>query len=144
MATALAAQKMEQLRSLAWTESTDITTGARLLESDRTTDLSIDPEDDAGRGLEPSPDGTLDDDVPPYVDYVDANGAWAGNGSDPPQRAVYSRRWSIRPLDEDPADTLVLQVRVTWARERRPVSWTGSQRPLDDVRLVSIRSRVAR
>jgi type II secretory pathway pseudopilin PulG len=144
MATAMAAQKMEQLRSLTWSESTDTVTGARLLQSDRTTDLSVTPDDDAGPGLAPSPDGTLDDNVMPYVDYLDADGNWAGNGTGPPLGAVYSRRWSIRPLEEDPVDTLVLQVRVTWSREGRSVPWSGSPSSLDDVRLVSVRSRIAR
>ncbi len=30
-----------------------------------------------------------------------------------PPRAVFVRRWSVRPLPDDPADTLVLQVLVT-------------------------------
>lgn len=120
LATLLAVQRMEQLRGLAW--------GA---ESDLVTDLSTDPPGVTGRGLQPSPDGSLDANVPPYVDHVTDDGEWAGNGALPPPDAVYTRRWRVRPLDTDPSHTLRLDVLVT--RARGPSG--------QDVHLVSIRTR---
>jgi hypothetical protein len=64
----------------------------------------------------PSPAGTLDSNVPPYVDYLDAAGTWAGRGATPPGSAVYVRRWAVQPLGRDPDDILVLQVIVTTSR----------------------------
>lgn len=120
VATILAAQRMEQLRGLPW--------GAG---SDRTTDLSTDPPTAAGRGLLPSPAGTLEADVAPYVDYLTAEGDWAGNGAAPPAAAVYTRRWSVQPLDADPGHTLVLTVLVR--RTRAPGG--------EEISLASIRAR---
>jgi hypothetical protein len=141
-ATVLAAQKMEQLRSLAWSEAVDTATGARFAVSDTTTDLSVDPAADSGAGLAPSPAGTLDANVPPYVDHLDAAGAWVGRGTTSPPAAMFTRRWSIRPLDVDPADTVIVSVRVVpVSRAGDPPAAAGRRRG-DDVRLVSIRSRV--
>jgi type II secretory pathway pseudopilin PulG len=120
-ATIAAVQKMEQLRSLQWSDRPDVT-----------TDLSADPATDAGPGLQPSPGGTLESNVPPFVDHLTEAGAWTGRAADPGAAAVYTRRWSVRPLDTDPADTLVFEVLVTRAR--------GSTRA-DDVRLISVVTR---
>jgi type II secretory pathway pseudopilin PulG len=120
LATLLAVQRMEQLRGLAW--------GAK---SDLVTDLSTDPPGTAGRGLQPSPAGSLDANMPSYVDHLTGDGEWAGSGSVAPADAVYTRRWSVRPLDTDPAHTLRLEVLVTRARGA-----SGQ-----DVHLVSIRAR---
>ena len=100
----LAAQKLEQLRSLTWayTEAGDPV-------SDDVTNLSTDPPSAGGPGLQPSSPGSIDADTPPYVDYLDADGGWV------PSRAgaAYIRRWAIRPLAADPENIIVLQVRVT-------------------------------
>jgi hypothetical protein len=77
------------------------------------TDLSSDPPTGAGPGLSRSPAGTLDSNVPLYVDYLDAAGTWVGRGATPPGTAVYVRRWAVHPLEADPDDILVLQVIVT-------------------------------
>jgi hypothetical protein len=121
LATILAAQRMEQLRALSWS-----------VESDLATDLSTDPPSASGRGLQPSPPGTLTSNVTPYVDYLTDEGDWAGTGASAPPGAVYTRRWSVRPLDDDPNHTLVLEVRVTRGRH------ASSQ----DVHLASIKTRV--
>ena len=109
----LAAQKMEQLRSLRWTRTRTGTPAVSVPASDLSTDLSSDPPTSAGRGLSPSPAGTLDSNVPPYVDYLDAAGVWVGRGASPPGTAVYVRRWAVQPLESDPDDILLLQVIVT-------------------------------
>jgi prepilin-type N-terminal cleavage/methylation domain-containing protein len=103
LATLLAAQKMEQLRSLTWGYGT----GGALL-SDESTDLSADPPVESGPGLRPSPAATLDADVPFYVDYLDSAGARVRSRG----AAAYTRRWAVRPLPGDPDNVLILQVRV--------------------------------
>jgi hypothetical protein len=115
-ATVLAAQKMEQLRSLTWRSDVVGSPPAWQAVSDTSTDLSADPPGDGGAGLTPSPAGTLEANVPRYVDFLDGSGRWVGSHRSPPPDAVYTRRWSIRPLERDPDNTVVLQVLVTTSR----------------------------
>jgi type II secretory pathway pseudopilin PulG len=119
LASILAAQKMEQLRSLTWAHAP----GGEPL-SDTSTDLSSDPPTDGGFGLRPAPAGSLDADVPLYVDYLSASGMRVAARDS----AAYVRRWSIAPLASDPGNLLFLQVRV--------VIVAGG-----DSRLVSIKAR---
>lgn len=143
--TLLAIQKMEQLRSLAWgfTEVAGGLPGAAV--ADLTTDLSVDPPGQGGTGLSPSPAHALALNTPGYVDYVDEAGAWIGTGASPPPGTVYIRRWSIVPLPADPADTLVLQVRVlALSREARRHAGSSDARLEDETRLVSVRTRKGR
>ena len=113
MSTLLAAEKMEQLRSLAWTHTTTSSPAISISSSDVTTDLSSVPASDAGPGLLPSPGGTLQRNVPSYVDYLDGEGRWLGSGAALPGSAVYVRRWGVQPLASDPENILVFQVLVT-------------------------------
>lgn len=129
--TTLAAEaKMAQLRAMTWAYDA-AGTGAPV--SDVSTDVSVDPTSAAGAGLSWSPATSLQANIAGYVDYVDASGAYAGRGADPPPGAVYLRRWSIQPLPSDPAHSLVLQVMA--ARVSRPQS--------RDVHLVSILARTS-
>jgi len=112
VATVLAAEKLEQLRSLTWTHVTTVAPAISMSVSDLTTDSSNDPATDDGRGLLASPGGTLSGNVVGYVDYLDGDGRWTGHGPSPPPAAVYIRRWAIRPLGSDPDNTLVLEVVV--------------------------------
>ena len=82
-AAMLASQKIEELRSLAYSE------------------------------LTPSPPGTLGVSTSAYADYLDTYGRAIGGGGSPPAGTVYIRRWSIEPLPAYPDNTLVLQVLVT-------------------------------
>lgn len=135
--TTLAVQKMEQLRSLTWSFADAGVASPRV--SDTTTDLSIDPPTAAGRGVAPSPPGTLDRNTPGYVDFLDADGRWVGTGDAPPAPAVFIRRWSIAPLPADPDDSLMLQVLVTRVVvERGVVLEIGARRlPLSGDALLS-------
>ena len=110
IATIVAAEKMEQLRSLSWTHMTTRAPAISMSASDVTTDLSNEPATDDGRGLLQSPPGTLDANIVGYVDYLDADGRWVGHGASPPATAAYIRRWSVQPLASDPDDMLVLHV----------------------------------
>ena len=125
VATVAAAQKMEQLRSLTWGFD-----NLRLPLSET--------------GLNPSPADSLRRSVGGYCDFLDANGQSLGDGAGPPPGTVYTRRWSIAPLPDDPANTLVLQVLVT-ARANRVVDDTdGGRRLPDEARLVSVKTRKGR
>ena len=138
--TILAAAKLEQLRSLTW--SYDATSTTPVPRSDSTANLSLDIPDDSGTGLMPSPSNTLSTNTPPFVDYLDEQGRWIGNGSTPPREAMFVRRWAVQPLPESPARTLVLSVRVTTiaAEARRgALPWRG--RTGQDTLLVGIKTR---
>src|SRR6476661_6464180 len=84
--TAMAEQKMEQLRGLTWGFDT---AGQGLPLSDTTTNLAVDPN------------------VAGYVDFLDAHGTYVGTGTAVPVGASYIRRWSIQPLPTNPNNTLV-------------------------------------
>ena len=138
--TAMAEQKMEQLRSLTWGFDPE---GQGLPVSDTSTNLAVDPPLPTGAGLNPSPLDSLEQNTPRYVDYLDAHGTQVGTGMTAPGSAAFIRRWSIRPLPTNPNNTLVLQVLVT------PVSNEGSrvggsgprQRMPGDALLVSVKTR---
>jgi type II secretory pathway pseudopilin PulG len=134
MASMLAAEKIEQLRSLAWTHITTSSPAISISSSDVTTDLSSDPATDFGPGLLPSPPSTLDANVAGYVDYLDGDGRWTSGSGSPPPSAVYIRRWAVQPLASDPENILVFQVVVT---TRVP----GGGISPDAARLVSIVAR---
>jgi hypothetical protein len=110
MTTMVAARKMEELRSLAWTHISTSAPAISMSVSDLTTDLSNDPATDDGPGLLRSPAGTLTSNVGGYVDYLDATGRWVGRGSSVPATAVYIRRWAVQPHASDPDNLLVFDV----------------------------------
>jgi prepilin-type N-terminal cleavage/methylation domain-containing protein len=117
----LAVQRMEQLKSLAWGFDLD-SSALGLPISDIATNLSgAEPSGD-GNGLNPSPPNTLTQNITGYVDYLDADGAWVGNGGTPPADASYIRRWAITPLPTNPNNTLVFQVRVMTVRHAAEVA----------------------
>lgn len=134
IATMVAAEKIEQLRSLAWTHVSTTGPAISLSYSDVTADLSNDPVTDDGRGLMTSPAGTLTSNIVGYVDYLDANGRWIGRGPAAPPPAVYVRRWAVRPLASDPDNTLVFEV-VAGARGPNGAMLS------DMIRLVTIEAR---
>jgi hypothetical protein len=151
--TMLGVQKMEQLKSLQW--GYDQGAGAvGLPVSDIATDLSdchwtseqevcAAAGGGAGAGmvgLNPSPDGALGANMGGYVEYLDRDGNWAGNGADIPTGAHYVRRWSIDPLPTNPNNTLVLQVRVL-TRDAAIAVANGGTAGLNEVRLVSVKTR---
>ena len=138
--TALAEQKLEQLRSLTWGFDTS---GQGLPVSDSTTNLAVDPATQTGGGLNPSPVDSLEQNTPGYVDFLDAHGQYVGTGATPPGTVAFVRRWSIRPLPTNPNNTLVLQVLVTPIANEGSRSDTGGprQRMPGDALLVSVKTR---
>lgn len=139
--TILAAQKMEQLRSLTWGFDDD---GLGLPVSDRSTDLSTNPPSLGGGGLDPSPANSLSWNAPGYVDYLDGRGNWVGNGGNPPPGAVYIRRWNIQPLPTNPGNTLVLQVLVTTVLREHEVAAFDRKRYADDSLIATVKTRKAK
>ena len=140
-ATALAEEKLEQLRALTW--GFDLT-GNGLPVSDTSTNLSVQPPAQNGSGLNPSPTGALMQNTAGYVDFLDAGGNWLGNGLVAPAGTVYVRRWAVTPLPTNPNNTLILQVLVTpigndAARQANPAG-PRSRLPGDSL-LVSVKTR---
>lgn len=131
--TILAAQKVQQLVSLAWSFDAG---GQRV--NDVASDTAVWPEaSSGGAGLAASPPGTLDHDTPGYVDHLDQFGRPA-----PLALASYTRRWSITPASVAPDDTLVVQV----VSARRDLLARLGPLPLERrmagvVRLVRVRTR---
>ncbi|HEU4927060.1 MAG TPA: prepilin-type N-terminal cleavage/methylation domain-containing protein [Vicinamibacterales bacterium] len=141
--TAMAEQKMEQLRSLDW--GFDLQ-GQGLPVTDTTTNLAEYPHRDNGSGLNPSPNDTLLKNTAGFVDYLDANGAWVGTGDEPTAGAAYIRRWAIIPLPTNPNNTLVLQVLVTSVADEARLDLTNlPRRPRQpgDALLISVKTRKA-
>jgi prepilin-type N-terminal cleavage/methylation domain-containing protein len=131
-AAVLAQQKMEQLRSLAWS----VDAGGTPV-SDTTTDITVVPNrSEGGVGLSASPAGALDRDTSGYVDFLDADGKVLPD--DPTAIPTFIRRWSVQPLPTNPANTLVLQVRVVRADAPRI-----SRRVPGEARIVSVKTRKA-
>lgn len=118
------------------TNAARIQTSATLLALDKLEGLRERP------GLNASPAGALENNLPGYVDYLDAYGRSAGpSAGQPPSSAVYIRRWSVQPLPDDPAESSILQVLVTPAAAPRAASASGRPaRVPGDVLLVSVRA----
>ena len=140
--TAMAEQKLEQLRGLTWGFDT---AGQGLPVSDTTTNLTVSPPTHDGSGLNPSPSDSLEQNTNGFVDFLDGAGGWVGTGSTPPQTAVYIRRWSIQPLPTNPNNTLVIQVLVTPVtnEQARVASQFTRTRMAGDALLVTVRTRKA-
>jgi type II secretory pathway pseudopilin PulG len=139
--TAMAEQKMEQLRSLTW--GFDLA-GQGLPLSDTTSNIAVYPPTQGGTGLNPSPSDALQTNTPGFVDYLDTNGAWVGTGTTPPATAAYIRRWSIEPLPTNPNNTLVLQVLVIPVGNDRGLNTNGGRTRLPgDSLLISVKTRKA-
>lgn len=135
VASIAAADKLEQLRGLAWGFDA---AGARIVDGQ--SDASRSPVSaTGGAGLALSAGDSLDADVPGFVDYLDADGRWLG-GAVPPANAAFVRRWSGTMAPEGPADSLVLAVRVL-AVANGPGGRTGL---LEAARLTTLKSRRAR
>ena len=138
-ATALAEQKMEQIRSLTWGFDSE---GIGLPVSDTTTNLSVFPPAQNGTGLNPSPANTLEANVPGFFEYLDATGTWVAQAP----AAVFVRRWAIRPLPTNPNNTLVIQVLVSPMVDE--LAWqangSGSRRRLpSDALITTVKTRKA-
>jgi len=124
IATVLAVEKMEQLRSLTW-------------GFDASGVPVADPR------LATFPFDALRRNTSGFCDFVGANGQSLGEATTPPAGAIYVRRWSIEPLPSDPANALVFQVLVTQRFNQSVDVAANRPPPADEARLVSVRARQA-
>ena len=140
--TAMAEQKLEQLRALTW--GFDLA-GEGLPVTDTTTNLAVAPPQHNGSGLNPSPADALERNTDGFVDFLGANGQWVGTGSTPPGNAVYIRRWSITPLPTNPNNTIVIEVLVTpvASEQARVESAFTRTRMSGDALLITVKTRKA-
>ena len=140
--TAMAEQKMEQIRSLTWGFDLE---GLGLPLTDNTTNLAVYPHTAGGGGLNPSPADALEQNTAGFVDFLDPTGAWVGTGQTPPATAMYVRRWAIQPLPTNPNNTLVIQVLVSPLsnEQARTASQFTRTRMAGDALLVSVKTRKA-
>ena len=140
--SAMAEQKMEQIRSLTW--GFDLQ-GLGLPVTDTTTNLAVYPHQANGPGLNPSPSDSLEQNTQFYVDYLDATGAYVGTGADVPGEAAFVRRWSITPLPTNPNNTIVIRVLVSPVSNEnaRRVSAQARRRMPGDALLTSVKTRKA-
>lgn len=138
-ASVLAEQKMEELRGLTWGFDS-----SGLPVTDTTTDTA-DPDEAGigGTGLAPSPGTALQENTDGYVDYVDMFGNKLGGGTSPPDRTLYTRRWSVEPLPANPNNTIILQVLVTRRRWRGSADEGAVLRLPDEARLITVKTRKA-
>jgi prepilin-type N-terminal cleavage/methylation domain-containing protein len=117
----LAAQKMEQLRGLAWAYDIDGTPLA---------------------GLSLSPPGALTADLAGFVDYFDETGALVGGTPPPSAGTLFTRRWSIeRDPGIAPTDALVLRVSVLHRRPPAAPSGPSAYRWIEVARLIGAKAR---
>ena len=138
-AAVLAEQKMEELRALAWGFDTQ-----GLPISDTGTNTAVTPPTaTGGTGLKPSPTSALQENTSGYVDYVDGYGNKLGTGANPPESAIYTRRWSVTPLPTNPNNTLVIQVLVTRNNNRGQANQGSVVRLPEEARMISVRTRKA-
>jgi hypothetical protein len=138
-ATVLAEQKLEQLRALAY--GFDM---AGLPVTDVNSDTSVSPvASDGGTGLQPSPATALQENTPGFVDYVNAQGQTVGNGANPAQGSIYTRRWSIEPLPTNPNNILIIQVLVTPRIDRGAANQGNVARLAGEARVMTIKTRKA-
>lgn len=140
--TAMAEQKMEQIRSLTWGFDTQ---GQGLPVSDTSTNLTVYPLTQTGSGLNPSPSDSLEQNTTGFFDFLDAGGNWVGTGATIPGTAAYVRRWSITPLPTNPNNTLIIQVLVTPLsnEQGRVASPFTRTRMVGDSLLISVKTRKA-
>ena len=140
--TAMAQQKMEQLRGLTF--GFDLA-GQGLPVTDTTTNVAVWPVTNDGSGLNASPSDSLERNTEGFVDFLDRNGQWVGTGTNVPASAAYIRRWSITPLPTNPNNTIVIQVLVTPAvsEAARVESRYTRTRMSGDALLITVKTRKA-
>jgi len=132
VASIAAADKLEQLRGLAWGFDAD---GAPI--EDAESDITRSPvSPSGGAGMTASTANSLEADVPGFVDYLDADGEWMASAG--AAGASLIRRWSVAPAPAGPADTLVLEVRVF------AVTGADGHGLTEAARLATLKSRRAR
>jgi len=130
-----AAERMEQLRALAWTSDAGV-----VPVTDWTSDLTTTPASTGGAGLAPTSPGSLTTNTPGYCDFLDADGRWLAGGTRAPASAAWVRRWSVAAV-EPLSDTLMLRVVVIPAMADQTPRGSTS---INGASLVTMRTRRVR
>ena len=131
-ASALAAQKLEELRALAFTVD-----AAGQIVTDRSSDTARSPESSlGGTGLTPSSGLSLGSDTDGYVDYVDDAGAKVATAAE----AAFRRRWSVGACAGCGSEALVLEV-VVRPLSQADAAVTALHRGRGEARLLLLRRR---
>jgi type II secretory pathway pseudopilin PulG len=133
VALAAASVRLEQLRGLEWGHGD---AHAPAATADFETDLSQPVRVGGGPGLGAAWPSTLHANQPGYVDHLDRDGRWVGNGVTAPPTARFTRRWAVSSMTGAP-DLRLLQVVVTTRLTTSPL------RPGDAVWLVALKGRKA-
>lgn len=129
----LAADKLEQLRALRY-----VVDDAGVRRADLASDTATDPPSPTGGlGLSPAPEGTLDANIPGYVDYVARNGRTTTTRAG----AAYVRRWAITPLPLSEDDGVILEVCVLPIHAALSGGARDARHQLDAVCATSLRTR---
>lgn len=132
-AMVLAAQKIEQLRALAWGMAPDGTA----IEDVQSDVASWPGRPSGGPGLSLAPPGTLAENTAGYVDFLDADGRWIGSDESVAGRAAFLRRWSVHAADSCAPSGRVLRAAV-W---RRRLGGAGGTAWTPVVQLEAVRAR---
>jgi len=134
---ALAITRMEQLSALAYEQRA----GPPGDTSDFSTNLAVDPPDDAGDGLQVGAPDSVWRDRGTRFDYADALGGLLSTSS---PDSWFTRRWAVVPLTGSGADTLLVQVlAAARARDVRGSARTDTRHRPGDVWLFTVRPRGA-
>jgi prepilin-type N-terminal cleavage/methylation domain-containing protein len=120
LAAILAAQKLEQLRSLAW---------------------GYDAEGGPVGAPGLSPSDSLAIDSAGFVDYLDEAGGWIGSGPSPPPQALFIRRWSVEEDTGGPPAVLTLRVVVLRRSGRGVAAPAGGPSWIETARITSAKAR---
>lgn len=136
VAVVLAADKLERLRALRYAVD-----DAGVRRADLASDTATDPPSPTGGlGLSPAPEGTLDADIPGYVDYIASDGRTIATRAG----AAYVRRWAIRPLTLVQDDGVIVEVCVLPIHAALSGGARDARHQLDAVCVTSLRTRGAR
>jgi type II secretory pathway pseudopilin PulG len=142
MTQALAAAKLEQLRSLAWAAGVDAS-GVPHEARDTSTDLSGERPAAGGPGLAEAGLGTLLHDTAGYADFLDADGRWVGRGDTPPLGTRYVRRWAVTRPPCGTGGVVTLHV-VAFAWPARASGRVPTEADASTTRLSSAKARTWR
>jgi prepilin-type N-terminal cleavage/methylation domain-containing protein len=112
LASALAQERLEQLRGLSWGYEAD---GAP--REDTTSSVAGLGGPETGSGISLSPPDSLERDTPGFVDYLDASGQPVDAAGEP-AGVAFVRRWLVGSSPDGPGEALVLRVLVVRAEAR--------------------------
>jgi prepilin-type N-terminal cleavage/methylation domain-containing protein len=84
--------------------------------------------------------GSLTESQPGFAEWLDSDGRSIGFADPPPAAATYIRRWSVGPVHDGPAGTVLVQVRVdaVASEARRGASGDPRSRSLGETAFAAV------